>query len=39
MTVAGFGDVTVCVIGAYPKSKDMLLRKKYIQASLTLQEQ
>lgn len=39
MTVAGFGDVTVCVVGAYPKSKDISLRKKFIQASLTLQEQ
>lgn len=38
MTVIGFGDVTVCVVGAYPKSKDSMLRKKYIQAGLTLRE-
>lgn len=38
-TVLGFGDVTICVIGAYPKSKDISLRKKYMQASLTLREQ
>lgn len=37
-TVMGFGDITVIVVGAYPKSKDAALRKKYLQASLTLRE-
>jgi hypothetical protein len=39
ITVVGFGDVTACIVGAYPKSKDVLLREKYIKASLTLKEQ
>lgn len=38
-TIIGLGDITACIIGAYPKSKDSLLRKKYIEASLTLKEQ
>ncbi len=38
MTLIGFGDITVCVVGAYPKSKDSILRKKYIYAGLSLRE-
>lgn len=39
ISVAAFGDVTVCILGAYPKSKDKLLREKYLSAVLTLKEQ
>ena len=38
MTIAGIGNITVCIVGAYPKSKDKILRKKYIEASLTVKE-
>lgn len=37
-TIMGFENISVCIIGAYPKSKDSILRKKYIEASLTLKE-
>jgi len=37
-TVMKIDNVLVCVAGAYPKSKDAMLRNKYIQASLTLKE-
>jgi hypothetical protein len=39
VTIAGFGEVTVCILGAYPKSKDKILREKYIKVSLTIKEQ
>ncbi|WP_439505046.1 hypothetical protein [Sediminibacterium sp.] len=38
-TIMGFENISICIIGAYPKSKDSLLRKKYIEASLTLKQE
>lgn len=38
-TLVKFEDVTVCVIGAYPKSKDKLFRSKFITAALSIKEQ
>ncbi len=37
-TILGFENISVCFVGAYPKSKDSLLRKKYIEACLTIKE-
>ena len=39
MAITGIDDVTIAIIGAYPKSKDLFLRKKFIQSGLTLREQ
>jgi hypothetical protein len=39
MAITGIDDVTIGIMGAYPKSKDKFLRKKFIQSGLTLREQ
>jgi hypothetical protein len=38
MTIVDFGEITVCIVGAYPKSKDKLLREKYLKAALSIKE-
>lgn len=38
-TLVNFGDITICVVGAYPKSKDKMLREKFLTSSLTIKEQ
>lgn len=38
-TIVEFEYITACVIGAYPKSYDSLLRKKFIESSLSIKEQ
>jgi hypothetical protein len=38
-TIVDFKDITACIIGAYPKSKDKILREKFIKAALSIKEQ
>lgn len=38
-TIVEFEYITACVIGAYPKSYDSSLRKKFIESSLSIKEQ
>lgn len=38
-TLVDFREITVCIVGAYPKSKDKLLQEKYIKAALTIKEE
>lgn len=38
-TIIEFEYITACVIGAYPKSYDSLLKKKFIESSLSIKEQ
>ena len=38
-TIVDFKNITVCIIGAYPKSKDKFLREKFIKAALSIKEQ
>ena len=38
-TIVDFGEITVCIVGAYPKSKDKLLREKFIKTTLSVKEE
>jgi hypothetical protein len=39
MTIVDFGNITVCVVGTYPKSKDAALREKFLKAALSVKEE